>query len=142
MALEVIKTNFFNSIDECITESKRDIQHIYLIKDISQLDNQNYKYILEDIGKEFNPSMPNNVRKVIQLLNQLKKEYCIGIITNGTFNKRETVLKQIDEKSIDRQNKRIEMQMHIEDKLNSYKVYKDEKLKGLKKKILRRNRGF
>ena len=128
MPLEVIKTDFFNTVDECVNEAQRNIEHIYLVKDTSKL-NANYlhRYVLEDLGKEFNPSLPNNFRKVKQLLTQVNKDYCIGIISNGKLEQREIILREINERSINRQNKRIERS-----------IYKEEKLKGLKKKILRR----
>ena len=128
MALEVIKTDFFSTVDECINEAQRNIKHIYLVKDTSKLNvNYLHRYVLEDLGKEFNPSLPTNLKKVKQLLTQVNKDYCIGIISTGKLEQREIILKEINEKSIDRQNKRIERS-----------IYREEKLKGLKKKILRR----
>ena len=128
MTLEVIKTDFFNTVDECVNEAQRNIEHIYLVKDTSKL-NANYlhRYVLEDLGKEFNPSLPTNLKKVKQLLTQVNKDYCIGVISNGKLEQREIILREINEKSIDRQNKRIERS-----------IYREEKLKGLKKKIIRR----
>ena len=117
MALEVIKTDFFNTVDECVNATQRDIEHIYLVKDTSKL-NANYlhRYVLEDLGKEFNPSLPTNLRKVKQLLTQVNKDYCIGIVSNGKLEQREIILRKINERSIDRQNKRIERTIYREEK--------------------------
>jgi hypothetical protein len=129
MALEVIKTDFFNTIDECVNEAQKNIKHIYLVKDTAKFNTYYlHRYALEDLGQEFNPSLPTNLKKVKQLLTQVNKEYCIGIISNGKLENRESILKEINERSIDRQNKRIERS-----------IYREEKLKGLKKKILRRH---